>query len=274
MQPDLVVDVKPTLRQRKIAEREKQRVQMQEEFWNRRRMAEAEMDDEERVYWEERRRFDDEYNWRNFAGRGRPAPLMGGPFFNNMMNPRRIESADDRHVIARHAEIYPKEEELQIIQRIVSHTERALKLVSDAMTDPKATSEAVPAATVATKEEAEEETTEKDTEITDEKTGEVKATTEKDNSNQMISFQKEAENNVRMLKGVMRVGLLAKGEFLNHKKKSFVCKKLLNTHVFLEFYTHVPNNFSVGNMIFHFSRDISFYQKLNTQNFTALISLE
>lgn len=48
---------------------------------------------------------------------------------------RRLESSDDRHVMARHSEIYPKEEELQSIQRIVSHTERALKIVSDQMAD-------------------------------------------------------------------------------------------------------------------------------------------
>ena len=225
----MVVDVKPTLRQRKIAEREKQRVQMQEEYWNRRRMAEAEMDDEDRVYWEERRRFDDEYNWRNFPGRGRPAPLMGGPFFNNMMNPRRIESADDRHVVARHAEIYPKEEELQTIQRIVSHTERALKLVSDAMTDVKVTGDAATVTPViAPTPVAEEDTTtpanEKECESADVKMGDAKPSTDKENGNQMISFQnKEAENNVRMLKGVMRVGLLAKGRFCSN----FPCVSIL-----------------------------------------------
>lgn len=48
---------------------------------------------------------------------------------------RRPDSSDDRHVIARHAEIYPKEEELQAVQRIVSHTEKALKFVSDHLAD-------------------------------------------------------------------------------------------------------------------------------------------
>lgn len=48
---------------------------------------------------------------------------------------RRTESSDDRHVMARHAEIYPKEEELQAIQSIVSRTERALKIVSDQLVD-------------------------------------------------------------------------------------------------------------------------------------------
>lgn len=206
VQPDLVVDVKPTLRQRKLAEREKQRQAMQEELWNRRRGmgAEGEMDDDERMYWDERRRFEDEmngppgFNNPNFPMRGRP--LMGGypPMFN-MMNNRRIETLDDRHVIARHAEIYPKEEELQGIQKIVSHTERALKLVSDAMTseikkDDKMDESTAPAAVPETKEET--------------KSAENK---ENGNQNNMISFQKDTEGALRLLKGVMRVGLLAKG---------------------------------------------------------------
>lgn len=48
---------------------------------------------------------------------------------------RRTESSDDRHVMARHSEIYPKEEELQAIQAIVSRTEKALKIVSDQLVD-------------------------------------------------------------------------------------------------------------------------------------------
>jgi zinc finger RNA-binding protein len=38
---------------------------------------------------------------------------------------------EDRHVIARHTEIYPSEEELSAVQKIVSHSEKALKFVSD-----------------------------------------------------------------------------------------------------------------------------------------------
>lgn len=44
---------------------------------------------------------------------------------------RRPDSPDDRHIMAKHSTIYPVEEELQAVQRIVSHSERALKLVSD-----------------------------------------------------------------------------------------------------------------------------------------------
>lgn len=48
---------------------------------------------------------------------------------------RRPDSPDDRHIMAKHSAIYPVEDELQAVQRIVSHTERALKLVSDSLLD-------------------------------------------------------------------------------------------------------------------------------------------
>lgn len=60
---------------------------------------------------------------------------------------RRTESSDDRHVMARHSEIYPKEEELQAIQQIVSRTERALKLVSDQLTETTKLKDGQPAGT-------------------------------------------------------------------------------------------------------------------------------
>lgn len=55
---------------------------------------------------------------------------------------RRPETSDDRHVLAKHAEIYPSEQQLQDIQRVVSHTEKALKSLSDALAEqakPKVT---------------------------------------------------------------------------------------------------------------------------------------
>lgn len=173
VQPDLFVDIKPTLKQKKMAEARAHRQAMQEEYWNRRRMAEAEMDD-------------GEHGMRQFGRH---------PFFG-MLPGRRPESSDDRHVVARHAEIYPNEEELKTIQRIVSHTERALKLVSDAMT------------TGGVKEEKKDGETEKKEAKADEQN--------KGDANAMISFHKEAEGStVRLLKGVMRVGLLAKGLLLH-----------------------------------------------------------
>ncbi len=43
----------------------------------------------------------------------------------------RIFVNDDRHVMAKHSGIYPTQEELEGVQNMVSHTERALKAVSD-----------------------------------------------------------------------------------------------------------------------------------------------
>lgn len=43
----------------------------------------------------------------------------------------RIFLNDDRHVMAKHAVVYPTQEELEAVQNMVSHTERALKAVSD-----------------------------------------------------------------------------------------------------------------------------------------------
>lgn len=175
VQPDLFVDIKPTMKQKKMAEARAHRQAMQEEYWNRRRMAEAEMED-------------GDHGMRQFGRH---------PFFG-MLPGRRPESSDDRHVVARHAEIYPKEEELQTIQRIVSHTERGLKLVSDAMTVGAGSGKD-------DKKEGEG----------DKKDGKAEEQNKAD-ANQMISFHKEAEGvNVRLLKGVMRVGLLAKGLLLH-----------------------------------------------------------
>ncbi|CAG9863794.1 unnamed protein product [Phyllotreta striolata] len=135
--PDLVVDVKPSLRQRKIQEDKMRRA-----------------------------------------------------FFQGGVQ-RRTESSDDKHVMARHAEIYPKEEELQAIQRIVSHTERALKLVSDNMSDVKVIKTEAPVKTEDKQEQLQKED---------------------GRDNQLFSFQQGDQN--RVLKGVMRVGHLAKGLLL------------------------------------------------------------
>ena len=43
----------------------------------------------------------------------------------------RIFMNDDRHVMAKHSAVYPTQQELEAVQNMVSHTERALKAVSD-----------------------------------------------------------------------------------------------------------------------------------------------
>ncbi|XP_017043331.2 zinc finger RNA-binding protein isoform X1 [Drosophila ficusphila] len=197
VQPDLVVDFKPTPRQRRLAEARANRAMMSSHRGG---------DDHDGSYWEEQRnrQYNEEYdynNWmsRSFGGAQRFGRMGNGPppHFGMMPggNVRRPESTDDRHAIARHAEIYPKEEELQTIQRIVSHTERALKLVSDALAEQPSDAGA------ANKKDKADKPSEKD-----------------GRDNQIFSFHKDADNGgnvVRILKGVMRVGYLAKGLLLH-----------------------------------------------------------
>ncbi|XP_028627510.1 zinc finger RNA-binding protein 2 [Grammomys surdaster] len=65
-----------------------------------------------------------------------PAPTTRpGTATTRRQSGRRPESSDDRHVMCKHASIYPTEEELQAIQTAVSHTERALRLVSDTLAE-------------------------------------------------------------------------------------------------------------------------------------------
>lgn len=215
VQPDLVVDYKPTPRQRRLAEARAQRALMSSH-----RPGNPNFGDEHDgggaggaggpMFWDEQRRrnqYDDEYDYNNWLARsfGGPQRGFGGgrhgngppPIFGMMpagANMRRPESSDDRHAIARHAEIYPKEEELQLIQRIVSHTERALKLVSDSLA---------------------QRTTEENGQAIKNEKGADNAQIKDGRDNQMLSFQKDADTgNVRILKGVMRVGYLAKGLLL------------------------------------------------------------
>lgn len=214
VQPDLVVDFKPTPRQRKIAEAKAQRAVMQAEFWNRQRMPEEE--DEDPMYWEERRRYEEEYEYmgrmqRVFPGprnmHMRNGPPMGHPYYNMGPPGRKPETSDDRHVVARHAEIYPKEEDLSNIQRIVAHTERALKFVSDAIAESSKLITCKNDAIAKIEKETENGTASIE--------GKEYKAKEDGRDNQLFSFQKDSENNHRIVRGVMRVGLLAKGIWNN-----------------------------------------------------------
>ncbi|KAM4810646.1 zinc finger RNA-binding protein isoform 3-T4 [Rhinophrynus dorsalis] len=185
--PDLQVEVKPSIRARKIQE-EKMRKQMQkEEYWRRREEEERwrmEMRRyEEDMYW--RRMEEDQHHWddrrRGPDGgymHGPPGPpgLLGvrpgmPPQPQGPAHLRRPDSSDDRYVMTKHAAIYPTEEELQAVQKIVSLTERALKLVSDTMA-------------------------------------------EQDKTKNKESDDKKEPAKERALKGVLRVGVLAKGLLL------------------------------------------------------------
>uniref|UniRef100_A0A8P4K9N8 Zinc finger RNA-binding protein n=1 Tax=Dicentrarchus labrax TaxID=13489 RepID=A0A8P4K9N8_DICLA len=171
--PDLQVEVKPSIRARKIQE-EKMRKQMQkEEYWRRR---------EEEERWRMEMRYS----------------------YGLLDPPRRPDSSDDRYVMTKHAAIYPSEDELQSIQKIVSITERALKLVSDIITD---------------QDKAKEEDKEK----------------------------KEATKD-RALKGVMRVGVLAKGLLLRGDKNVnlvLLCSEKPTKDLLTRIVEHLPKQLTV-----------------------------
>ncbi|XP_035218735.1 LOW QUALITY PROTEIN: zinc finger RNA-binding protein-like [Stegodyphus dumicola] len=202
--PDLVVDIKPSLRHRKIQEERLRRQQMLDDYWKRReeerwREEMRLMEEEERIYWEERRRYEDEleyYEWHRRFGRepriGPPMPppppprpyLMGMPPVGigpPAVSIRRPDSVDDRHVIAKHTQIYPKEEELNAVQKIITNSEKALKLVSDYLTE-KSEKKDVP-----------------------------KGNPEDKKDVKPAEGNKDSAQPYRVLKGVMRVGVLAKG---------------------------------------------------------------
>ncbi|XP_076005502.1 zinc finger RNA-binding protein isoform X2 [Genypterus blacodes] len=219
--PDLQVEVKPSIRARKIQE-EKMRKQMQkEEYWRRREeeerwrmeMRRYEEDmywrrmEEEQHHWDDRRRMPDgSYP----AGPPGPPGLLGvrpgmpGPQPQGPVPPRRPDSSDDRYVMTKHAAIYPSEDELQAIQKIVSITERALKLVSDIITDQEK----------GTEEEKEKKEAPKD----------------------------------RALKGVMRVGVLAKGLLLRGDQNVnlvLLCSEKPTKSLIASIVEHLPKQLTI-----------------------------
>uniref|UniRef100_A0AAZ3QZ99 Zinc finger RNA-binding protein n=1 Tax=Oncorhynchus tshawytscha TaxID=74940 RepID=A0AAZ3QZ99_ONCTS len=225
--PELQVEVKPSIRARKIQE-EKMRKQMQkEEYWRRREEEERwrmEMRRyEEEMYW---RRMEEQHHWDDRRGgprmpgdgpylQGTPGPpgLLGVrpgmpiPQPQGPVPPRRPDSSDDRYVMTKHATIYPSEDELQAIQKIVSITERALKLVSDIIIDQDKTKET---------------------------TGEDKDTKE--------SSERGA------LKGVMRVGVLAKGLLLcgdNNVNLVLLCSEKPTKNLLSRIVEHLPKQLTV-----------------------------
>ncbi|MGH0152951.1 UNVERIFIED_CONTAM: hypothetical protein FKN15_022974 [Acipenser sinensis] len=61
----------------------------------------------------------------------RQDPQEGTSESESTMRPIRIFVNDDRHVMVKHSAVYPTQEELEGVQNMVSHSERALKAVSD-----------------------------------------------------------------------------------------------------------------------------------------------
>ncbi|XP_055952370.1 zinc finger RNA-binding protein-like isoform X2 [Argiope bruennichi] len=247
--PDLVVDIKPSLRHRKIQEERLRRQQMMDDYFKRReeerwREEMRLMEEEERLYWEERRRYEEElelYEWHRRYNReprmGPPMPpppprpyMMGMP--PGVMGPqgmRRPDTVDDRHVMAKHTQIYPKEEELNAVQKIITNSEKALKLVSDCLTE-KTDKKEPPKVTVKTEEKS-----------SDSKSS---AATEGNKENK----EKEAPQPYRVLKGVMRVGSLAKGLVLTgdlNVKLVVMCAEKPTRSLLEKVMEHLPKQLAI-----------------------------
>uniref|UniRef100_A0A8C8HGZ6 Zinc finger RNA-binding protein n=1 Tax=Oncorhynchus tshawytscha TaxID=74940 RepID=A0A8C8HGZ6_ONCTS len=130
--PELSVEIKPSNRARKLQEGKlrKQKAVLKRQRDDEQRWHLEMSRYEEDMYW--RRREEEQLYWGEQRHMMAPPPLMSRPGMPvpPLLPVRRPDSPDDRHIMAKHSTIYPVEEELQAVQRIVSHTERALKLVS------------------------------------------------------------------------------------------------------------------------------------------------
>ncbi|XP_052278685.1 zinc finger RNA-binding protein-like isoform X4 [Dreissena polymorpha] len=214
--PSLQVEIKPSIRVRKIQEEKLRRQAAKEEFWRRK---EQEQRMEEEYYWEERRRYQEMemYEWHRMGRPGMPPPRFGpAPGI------RKPDSSDDRHVMAKHASIYPNEEELQHVQNIVSACEKGLKLVSDHIAERYAIDAKAKQGIEVKKDvkvPVKPVTPAKDTKVAA-ATPAVPAKKDEDHKEgNFASFSSKKEDDSaappRVLKGVMRVGVLAKGLLLH-----------------------------------------------------------
>lgn len=160
--------------------------------------------------------------------RYRPFPKRGGMQHQPPMpflppppwHVRQPKSSDDRHVMAKHASLYPSN--LPAFQKMVSSCEKALKLVSDQLSTPQDGDDT--RNKEENKEETETATSTEETETTGDKSTEEKepaaGSSTKNNESSNTPNKKDRHNrymhdNVyRSLKGVQRVGVFGHGVLL------------------------------------------------------------
>ncbi|KAI8477923.1 hypothetical protein Bbelb_443470, partial [Branchiostoma belcheri] len=249
--PELQVEVKPSIRARKLQEEKMRRQLAKEELYEEEMMYWRRMEEEER-YWEERRHWEEEMEfyrrrghpppphfppqpptppkpldmptavfsepWVEKRERGRRADFVGFNMRDIAEFPdaplRRPDTSDDRHVMAKHSSIYPNEAELQAVQNIVSASEKALKLVSDFLAESDDLSEAGKTTEKPSDKAEVDNPKQMDTDKVKEEKKEGEEET-KEGSFTSFSEKKTEEQQQRALKGVMRVGVLAKGLLLH-----------------------------------------------------------
>ncbi|KAG7253486.1 hypothetical protein CRUP_027571, partial [Coryphaenoides rupestris] len=223
--PELPVEIKPSNRARKLQEGQAAQAEAEgrAEETARRRAAMALGDEcttHHHVVLSSPRRYEEDMYWRRVeedrcTGESRgggcpPAPdeRPGMPVPPLLPCVRRPDSPDDRHIMAKHSTIYPVEEELQAVQRIVSHSERALKLVSDSLLEKEAPAPA-PAPASRSRSRSRSRSCSRSRSAPAPDPAPAPAPASEDGE------EKSAETAGRLLKGVMRVGILAKGLLLH-----------------------------------------------------------
>ncbi|VVC24363.1 Hypothetical protein CINCED_3A005421 [Cinara cedri] len=230
--PSLVVELKPSWFEARRMQKDKQHdgLRTREDrsnFW-----ADRFMDMEDRYSWEDRRRYQEEveyYDWcRSMGPRNMtmgPPPLFGPPAiisarappphlmkFGIGMRPqmhnsmRRYDTVDDKHIMAKHSSLFPKQNSLKTLQKAISDTEKALKLAAEELVKT-VTDVVVPIPELPV------------TESTEAKKDQAKKTTaakEDGRDGSMFTFTTEKDDTkiIKKMTGSMRVGALSKGLLL------------------------------------------------------------
>nr|XP_026692505.1 uncharacterized protein LOC100180184 isoform X2 [Ciona intestinalis] len=185
----------------------------QNEYWRRRDMEEQWMEEMHSEFQHPEDIFISRMIMNQQEATGYGGMIEGRQDWN--YGPSRIRNTvtlDDRHVMAKHASIYPREEELRSVHQIVTIAERSLKALSDKFVDEDHPVEKTP-------EELEEEKEEE--EEGGEKKGEDDDKMEKKAKIQILKRPKKRAKRVpdlrpRVLSAVNRVGPLAKGLLIHN----------------------------------------------------------
>lgn len=251
--PNLVVDIKPSLKHRKLQDMKASRYfqkQQREHYWN---------------DW-----YAPPGNRYNYEPRHMPPPppppphvmppppgfgggagMMSPPMMSQYRRgPPGVTSWDDTHILQKHSEIIPKEEELDDIYHVVMITEKALKLVSDKLADEDSANVMNEIIQKELGEELGISAASKDS-----KNGDTPMD-DSDKSQQDPSGEKNSEeaSSNRILKGLMRVGLLAKSLLLSGDREVdlvVMCSEKPTKQLLQRVVDHLPQQLQVNVIAYH-----------------------
>ncbi|XP_054159584.1 zinc finger RNA-binding protein-like [Oppia nitens] len=170
--------------------------------------------------------------------------FMGSPSMPPHFRRTNSSSWDDIHIMQKHSEICPKEEELDEIHHLVSCVERALKLVSDNMVEEDTTT----AMNEMIKKEMDELSTSNGLAAAD---GNSKDKLQ-ESSSESSNVGKPEESQYRLMKGLMRVGPLAKGLLLTGDKEVdlvVICSKKPTKHLLQRIVDLLPTQLQIASSI-------------------------